>query len=291
MALSMTGYGRGIFADSRYNIVIDIKTINHRFLEVYCKLPKTYLFLEDKLRREISNRLSRGKVELTIAIEKFTEDNPIELNKTLAASYLRAIQQLQSEFNLEGPVDIPTLLSFPEIIKLSQPEENQEQIGTAALQALQVALDSLVESRRAEGQRLMLDLTEKIELLESFRNQLIELAPTVVKSYQERLVKRVAELTSGLELDPNRLAAEVALFADKSDISEELVRLASHLQQFALTVNSNEPIGRRLDFLVQELNREINTVGSKANELKISQLVIEFKSELEKIREQIQNIE
>ncbi|WP_132015442.1 YicC/YloC family endoribonuclease [Hydrogenispora ethanolica] len=288
----MTGYGRGTSATSNYTITMDIKSINHRYLEIYFKLPKPYAFLEDRLRREISNQISRGKIEVIVTIDKLaTEENLVTVNPSLLASYLKAVQELKEHFGIEGNLDVQTVVNLPELFKVTQPELDQDILAQTAGQALGMALESLIESRKIEGERLNGDLLEKIGFLHSLRQQLLELSPQVVIGYQERLSKRITELTGGIEVDPSRLAMEVALFADKSDINEELVRIESHLGQFAAALKIQEPIGRRLDFLIQELNREINTVGSKANDLKIAQLVIEFKSQLEKIREQIQNIE
>lgn len=288
----MTGYGRGVISTPSYSITIDIKSINHRFVETYFKLPKVYLFIEDRLRREVNNRISRGKIEVTVTIEKLvTEENLVQVNQSLFASYMTAIDQLKQNFGLNGTVDIQTIINLPDVFRVTQPEIDQELLSGFAVQALNSGLDSLILSRQSEGERLVKDLLAKISFLSSLRLQLIELAPLVVSTYQEKLTKRILELMNGIEIDPARIAMEVAIFADKSDINEELVRLESHLLQFTDALRSQEPIGRRLDFLVQELNREINTVGSKANDLKIAQLVIDFKSELEKIREQIQNIE
>lgn len=288
----MTGYGRGTATTSTYVITIDIKSINHRYQEIYFKLPKSYSFLEDRLRREINNRVSRGKIEVNVNIDKLTtEENLVAVNRSLLNSYLTAIEELKNEFGVPGSIDVQSLINIPDLFKVTQSELDQDSIAEIAGQVLDTALATLIESRKTEGERLVQDLVEKIAFLHSLRRQLIELAPQVVTGYQERLTKRLIELVGGIEIDPSRVAIEVAIFADKSDITEELVRIESHLTQLASFLKNQEPIGRRLDFLIQELNREINTVGSKANDLKIAQLVIEFKSVLEKIREQIQNIE
>ncbi len=288
----MTGYGRGTATTSTYVITIDIKSINHRYQEIYFKLPKSYSFLEDRLRREINNRVSRGKIEVNVNIDKLTtEENLVAVNRSLLNSYLTAIEELKNEFGVPGSIDVQSLINIPDLFKVTQSELDQDSIAEIAGQVLDTALATLIESRKTEGERLVQDLVEKIAFLHSLRRQLIELAPQVVTGYQERLTKRLIELVGGIEIDPSRVAMEVAIFADKSDITEELVRIESHLTQLASFLKNQEPIGRRLDFLIQELNREINTVGSKANDLKIAQLVIEFKSVLEKIREQIQNIE
>jgi uncharacterized protein (TIGR00255 family) len=288
----MTGYGRGVFSTEEYSITIDLKSINHRYLELYFKIPKAYQFLEDKLRREIAGKISRGKVEISLLIENLSPaEVRVELNQSIITSYLKAIRELQSNYAIAGEVDISTFISLPEIFKTLQPEEDQERLVQIVGQALDMALKSLVANRRLEGDGLCQDIRNKLQTLDKYRVGLLGLASQVVATYQEKLTKRIQELTSGVDIDPNRLATEVAIFADKSDITEETVRIESHLKQFQQIFDSNEPIGRRMDFLIQELNREINTVGSKASDINIAQLVINFKAELEKIREQIQNIE
>lgn len=288
----MTGYGRGIKVTPAYSLTIDLKSINHRYLELYFKIPKAYSFLEDKLRRDLATKVSRGKIEVTVTIEKFlSEEVLVKLNRPLLTSYFKAIAELINEFNIQGKPDLTTILNLPDVMQTVQPTEDQEQLEVLAGEVLNEAIDNLLKMRHTEGRQLVVDLQDRLAILNGYRRQLAELAPEIVSDYRIRLLKRIQELTEGIEVDPNRLATEVAIFADKSDINEELVRIESHLRQFQKTLDLNEPIGRKLDFMVQELNREINTIGSKANDLKISQIVIEFKSELEKIREQIQNIE
>lgn len=292
MALSMTGYGRGIKSTSAYSITIDIKSINHRYLEMYLKLPRSYSFLDDKLRRIITTKLSRGKIEITATIEKFiNEEVTVKLNRPLLISYFKAIGELNTDFNVNGGPDLSTILNLPDVMQIVQPSEDQEQLEALAEEVLGEAIENLIKMRRLEGGSLAQNLQEKLDVLDKFRVQLTELSSKAVTEYHARLIRRIQELTEGIDIDPNRLAVEVALFADKSDITEELVRIESHLKQIYKTLELNEPIGRKLDFIVQELNREINTIGSKGNDLQISQIVIQFKSELEKIREQIQNIE
>lgn len=292
MALSMTGYGRGVKSSPAYSITIDIKSINHRYLEINFKIPRIYSFLEDILRRDLTAKISRGKIEVSVTIEKFlTEDITVKLNRSLLTSYFKAIDELTSDFKIQGAPDLTTILSLPDVMQTIQPSEDEEQLGNLAAEVLGDAIDNLLEMRRLEGQRLAVNIRDKLAVLEGFHRQLVELAPDMVTEYRARLLKRVQELTEGIEIDPNRLAVEVAIFADKSDITEELVRIESHLRQIYKTLELDETIGRKLDFIVQELNREINTIGSKGNDLTLSQIVIQFKSELEKIREQIQNIE
>lgn len=292
MALSMTGYGRGAFSSEDFNVTIDLKSINHRYLELYFKIPKSYSFLEDKLRREISGKISRGKVEISVTIEQLSLMNDqVELNQSYLRSYLRVIRELKENCGIEGEIDIKTMITLPELLEYHQADIDPEKLFENVRQALNIALQSLIENRKIEGHGLCRDIYDKLSTLENYRQDLLVQAPKVVTVYQEKLTKRIAELTEGIEIDQGRLALEVAVFADKSDITEELVRIESHLKQFRQILENIEPIGRRMDFLIQELNREINTVGSKASDITIAQLVINFKAELEKIREQIQNIE
>lgn len=288
----MTGYGRGTKSVPEYTITIDLKSVNHRYLEIYFKIPKTYSFLEDKLRRDITQKISRGKLEVVVTVERFSPDTTlVELNKPLAMSYIKALNELKDEFKVSGEINLQSLTAWNDIFKSTQPAEDQDYIAEVASGALIEALVALMSMRRQEGEGLTRDLLSKVDLLDEMRLTIQTLVPTVVSSYQEKLTKRIQELTGGIEIDPNRLAAEIALFADKADISEELVRLGSHHQQFISLISSDQPVGRKLDFLIQEMNREINTIGSKGNDLKIAQIVIDFKAELERIREQIQNIE
>lgn len=292
MALSMTGYGRGVKSKDEYLITIEVKSINHRYLELYFRIPKAYYFLEDRLRRDISSKIARGKLEVTVNIERFNLiESQVELDKALLTSYITTIQEMKEEFKLKGKLTLASTINLPNIFKFNQPEDDQDKLFSIAGAALAEALNSLLEARAAEGERIGNDLQSRITSLEKWRNDLLTVAPEVVINYQEKLMQRIQELTGGLEIDPGRLAMEIAIFADKADISEELVRTKSHLQQFIDALRLVEPVGRRLDFIIQELNREINTIGSKANDLRITQVVIAFKTELEKIREQIQNIE
>lgn len=206
-------------------------------------------------------------------------------------AYIKMIREAKTSFHLKGNLNVQSMIKLPEIFKISGADEDPEKLIIVTSQALDDALTALIEMRKIEGNELCNNLRSRLGLLQDLRLQLLEWAPMVVVNYQEKLLKRIQELAGGVDVDPNRIATEVAFFADKADVTEELERIESHVLQFLQTLDSKESIGRRLDFLIQELNREINTVGSKANDLKISQTVITFKVELEKMREQIQNIE
>jgi uncharacterized protein (TIGR00255 family) len=288
----MTGYGRGSQTTALYNVTIDVKSVNHRYLDIYFKITKNFGFLEERLRRVINGKISRGKLDITLNIERMAAPEVrVELNRPLLAAYLAAIREMQSAYQLQGVVDIQAVLALPDVLSPGQPEEDQDQLTAAAGQALEQALAALIRMRQAEGEQLVNDLQQKLTVMCQYYSDLTRAAPLVVTGYREKLAKRVQELAGEIDLDPQRLAAEVAIFADRSDISEELARLESHLRQFTETLNLDGPVGRKLDFLIQELNREINTIGSKANDLQIARIVINFKTELEKLREQIQNLE
>jgi len=288
----MTGYGRGVKTTADYSITIDVKSVNHRYLDINFRIPKNYAYLEDKLRRDLSQFVSRGKIDVSVNIESFINNRTqIKLNHSVITAYLASAAELKGIYAIPGELDLPTIVRLPEVFELTPVEEDQETVSQIASEALAEAMAILLAMRRREGQKLVEDFMQRINILSNLRHQITELAPSVVELYRERLTKRIQDLTGGIEVDPNRVAMEVAIFAERSDINEELVRIASHLQQFTHALNLDEPIGRKLDFLIQELNREINTIGSKANDLQISQIVIEFKAELEKLREQVQNIE
>ncbi len=288
----MTGYGRGVKTTADYSITIDVKSVNHRYLDINFRIPKNYAYLEDKLRRDLSQFVSRGKIDVSVNIESFINNRTqIKLNHSVITAYLTSAAELKGIYAIPGELDLPTIVRLPEVFELTPVEEDQETVSQIASEALAEAMAILLAMRRREGQKLVEDFMQRINILSNLRHQITELAPSVVELYRERLTKRIQDLTGGIEVDPNRVAMEVAIFAERSDINEELVRIASHLQQFTHALNLDEPIGRKLDFLIQELNREINTIGSKANDLQISQIVIEFKAELEKLREQVQNIE
>jgi len=288
----MTGYGRAAENAHGYSLTIDLRSVNHRYLELNFKIPRTYFFLEDKLRQELTARLSRGKIDINVNIERlFTDETSLELNLPLVLAYLKAAQELKDKYQLSGELEVNTMLNFPDIFQSGQNETEEETILKSAASTLNDAINELLRMRQMEGLKLREDLEKRIALLQGMHSQISLITPNLVFTYKEKMTKRIKELTEGVEIDPNRITAEAAIFADRSDISEELVRLDSHLQQFLRTLQFSEPIGRKLDFIIQELNREINTIGSKAGDLQIAQIVINFKAELEKMREQVQNIE
>jgi len=293
MVKSMTGYGRGEAADADYRFTLEMKSVNQRFLETNVRLPRQLAAVEETIKKGIQNRISRGKVDVFCSFEEISAKNcRLTVDKDLAIAYYNALNELAEALPLqEEAVSLRQIAAFPGVIVNEKAEEDLEAITVLVQQALDQALTAFIAMREREGAELKADLLSRKAVIEANVARIAELAPAVPQEYSRKLHARIGELMGGAPVDAGRLAQEVALFADHADISEELTRLNSHLLQFAELLEATEPIGRKLEFLLQEMNREVNTTGSKSNSLEISKLVIECKSELEKIREQIQNIE
>lgn len=292
MVNSMTGFGRGEAEGDGFYFSVEIKAVNHRFLEISVKQPRSFLMFEELIRKKVQERLQRGRIEIYINIKEIEERQRIvKVDKELSLAYDNSLRELAKELKIGYITDVFQLISLPEVLSLEEEEIEEELLFPVLEKALDKALNELVFMREREGERLKKDLEEKIQNLKRLTGEIRARAPQISVEYRERLQERLADLLSDTTLDESRLAMEVALLADKASVDEELVRLESHLEEFGVILASTEPIGRRLDFLVQEMNREINTIGSKANDLTITRQVLESKSELEKIREQIQNIE
>lgn len=292
MIKSMTGFGRGKIEDGGKELMVEIKTVNHRYCDIYIKMPRQISFVEDKVREVIRKNISRGKVDVYISYDDFGEDSKdIFVDEILAKAYSRSVEYLRDEFGLKDDISVSLIARFPDVLRVEKPEEDEEKIWSLLSLALNDALAALISMRQVEGEGLMLDLLERTTVIENNIKEISIRAPEVVKEYKCRLESRIKELLDQQIVDENRMAMEVAIFADRCNIDEELVRLGSHIKQLRETLRLSQPVGRKLDFLLQELNREINTIGSKANDLIITNQVVEIKSELEKIREQIQNIE
>jgi len=292
LANSMTGFGRGEAEGLGYRFSIEIKSVNHRYLEVLVKTPRTLNVFEDPIRKIIQESVQRGRIEIYINSKETEEKKSlVKVDKDLALAYDNSLKELASLLNSAYLTDIYRLVSLPEVLRVEDEETDLEALWPLLAGAVQDALAELLEMRQSEGERLCFDLSARLATLKKITDRISLRAPLVVVEYQERLKERLNNLLSDAVLDETRLAMEVALFADRAAIDEELVRLYSHFEQFEKILNTAGPVGRKLDFLVQEMNREVNTIGSKANDLEIAQLVVDGKSELEKIREQIQNIE
>ncbi|MGI6648101.1 MAG: YicC/YloC family endoribonuclease [Bacillota bacterium] len=293
MLRSMTGFGRGEAVITGKRITVEIKSVNHRYCEVATRLPRIYSALEEKIRRTVQARVSRGRLDVFVNVVQEGEKTAlVKVDKGLAMAYYNSLRELGELLQISPEITAEQLSHFPGVLVLQEEEDDLDILWSGLEEAIILAMDSLVEMREIEGNRLNYDIIHRIGKIEQFINEISVQEPKVVNNYRERLSNRVRELISDqLVVDESRLATEVAVFAERCNITEELVRLNSHLTQFRQLINSDDSIGRKLDFLVQELHREANTIGSKANDAEISHLVVEIKSELEKIREQIQNVE
>ncbi len=290
---SMTGFGRGAKTGEEFSVSVEIKTVNNRFLDVNLRISNELQMLESLLKRKISSRLSRGRVDVNLTFER-TNEVVYELNRPMIAGYVRAMKQMQEEFSLSGEPDLNVIARLPNALQTAKNDLPETTIAEIE-NALDLALDELEKMREIEGETLKIELNSRLDEIENQLPVIEENVPLVVENYQIRLNKRITELLakneSQIELDQARIAQEVAYLADKSDISEEISRLKSHISQFRETLDSDVEIGKRLDFLSQELNREANTILSKATDLTIKEAGLTIKTEIEKIREQVQNVE
>jgi len=292
MIKSMTGFGRGEKREDGKEFVVEIKTVNHRYSDIYIKIPRQISFLEDRVRDVVSKRISRGKADVFISYDNYGEDSrKVIFDEALAKAYLNAVEQLRDKYGLKDDISVSLISGFPDVLRVEKEEEDAEKLWELLGEAVENALDALVSMREIEGQELKKNVLEKADCIEGILAEITKRAPNVVYEYKKRLENRIKELLDQQTVDESRIAMEVAIFADRCSIDEELVRLGSHINQLRETFNLEQPVGRKLDFLLQEMNREINTIGSKASDLEITRYVVEVKSELEKIREQIQNIE
>lgn len=291
MIKSMTGFGRGKYENEGRNYTVDIKSVNHKYTDISVRLPRFLNSEEDKIRKRISSAISRGKVDVLVTFENYSSKGTnIRINKDLAKDYIRELKSLAEETELKFNVDVIDISKFPEILKIEDTQD-EELIGKELMIAVDDALEKFISMREIEGTRLVQDIEQRIYLIQNKVNEITEFSSTLVKEYMEKLKVRVNELLEPSTVDENRLMQEIVIFSDKSSIEEELTRLKSHMSQFLELIKQSSPIGKKIDFLIQEINREVNTIGSKANCLDITNRVIEIKTEVENIREQIQNIE
>ncbi len=292
MLMSMTGYGRSERQNNDFHCVVEARSVNHRYCEVSIRLPRALAPLENKIREVVRGRFSRGRFDLAVSLNMTAlAGQGVQYNRTLAWQYRQALEALQTELQLPGIIDLGLLVQFRDILQIEETTPDLEAVWALIFPTLEEALTLLLEMRKTEGEFLATDITQRLSVLEKYSHQIAERIPLMIASYRERLHERITQLLGEVELDPNRLAQEVVIFAERSDISEELTRLASHIQEFRSIMTSPEAVGRKLDFLLQEMHREINTIGSKASDALIAQVIVQMKSELEKIREQVQNIE
>ncbi|HAA64934.1 MAG TPA: YicC family protein [Thermoanaerobacter sp.] len=290
MIKSMTGYGRGEIKEKGYYITVEIKSLNHRFLDINCRMNKLLSGLEEKVREFVSKQIARGRIELNIGFEVYERSiNVIEIDENLLSEYLRVFTDVKSKFELEGFIKVSDLVYLPEVIRVKNEDLDLEEIWELLKLPLGEAINNLIDMRNKEGIKLYDDVVNRIDKISEIVKEIEDLSFVVVEDYRKRLEQRIKEL--GVDIDPNRMAMEIAVIADKSCIAEEITRLKSHIVQFKDSLKEEGSIGKKLDFIVQEMNREANTIASKSIDYRISNKVIDLKNEIEKIREQVQNIE
>lgn len=292
MIKSMTGFGRReVLKDSR-KFTVELKSVNHRYLDVNIRMPKKLNFFETSIRTLLKSYADRGKVDIFITYEDLSQSQvSVKYNAALAAEYLKYLNQMAEEFSLDNDVRVSTLSRYPEVFTMEECSEDEDELWNGLKEALEGAFSQFVEMRTKEGERLKEDILLKLDLLSEQIRFIEERSPQIIAEYRTKLEEKMRELLEDTQIDDNRIAAEVILFADKICTDEEVVRLKSHIQHMKETLEESNGIGRKLDFIAQEMNREANTILSKANDLDISNRAISLKTEIEKIREQIQNIE
>jgi uncharacterized protein (TIGR00255 family) len=289
----MTGYGQGDYALGKMKFAAEVKSVNYRYRDVVIRLPKTLQVLEDEMRSLVASTFRRGRIEVMLQIEKGAEEAlaDLELNLPLVRSYLAVFQQLKEEFGVEGKVAPHEFCQMKDVVLIKPEELDMDQVREGLKEALRLALDSCDSMKTQEGKALEEDFLKRLSMVQAHLADIAERAPLVVEEYKRRLEDKISQIAPDVELDENRIRQEVVIFADKCDITEEIVRTRSHLGQFKHYLSVDDAVGRRLDFLLQEIHREINTMSAKASDSSISAKVVEIKAELEKLREQAQNVE
>lgn len=292
MVKSMTGFGREHVVANGREIIVEIRSVNHRYYEFTARTPRSYGYLDEKLKAFLKNGISRGKVEASVTIyNQEGTDAEIELNESVVKGYLQALRCSAETLELDDDLTLTSIMRLPDIFTVVKKTDDEEVIWNEVKAVAQVALDRFVEMRNVEGQKMYDDISSRLDFIEQTVGKVEAQSPTVSENYRDRLYAKIKEVLGDRNIDEQRVLTEVAIFSEKVAIDEETVRLRSHIAQFRDLIQSSEPVGRKLDFLVQELNREVNTIGSKAQDLSITKMVVDLKSEIEKIREQIQNIE
>ena len=289
---SMTGYGRKETILNGKKVLCEIKSVNHRYTDYSVKVPRNYGFLEDKARTFVSGYISRGKVDVYISVESYDEpDKEIVVNTELAKSYIEALYELRDKVGLKDDISVTSVSRYPDIFKSEKLEEDEQVLWNTVCEVLESAVLEFVAMREREGERIEKDLCQRVEYMKTLCKRIDERSPETVTEYRNKLYSKIKEILGDRTIYEARVLTEVAIFADKVAVNEEIVRLESHFNEFYDIIAKNEPAGRKLDFLIQEINREVNTTGSKANDVEIAKLVVELKGEIEKLREQVQNIE
>ena len=292
MIKSMTGYGRSQKILNGRDILVEIRSVNHRYYEYSSRIPRAYNYIDEKLKTLLKSRISRGKVDVSVTINNIEgRDTEIVINKGVAEGYVNALRSVAEDLNVADDLTLSKLIKLPDIFNVQKTPDNEEEVWNDVSEVAAEALERFVAMRETEGEKMRLDVLEKSECIMEMVAKVEELSPQTAENYRERLYKKLSEVLESRDIDEQRILTEAAVFAEKIAVDEETVRLRSHISQLRELVNSDESIGRKLDFIVQEMNREVNTISSKAQDLGITKLVVDMKAELEKIREQIQNIE
>ena len=291
MIKSMTGYGKSSLSINSREYQAEIKTVNHKYVDTTIRIPRIISYLEDDVRKLIISKLKRGKVDVLITFENFNkDDSEIKINKELAKMYIDSFKDLAQEENLSTNIDVTEITKLPDVV-IVKSNIDEEQIKTELLQVVENAINNLIEMRQSEGNRISGDILAKISQIEEKNEEIFGLSTGLIREYVVKLETRIKEILKTEELDKSRLMQEIVIYADKCSVEEEVTRLRSHISQLREIIKSKEPTGKKMDFLIQEMNRETNTIGSKANNLEITNRVIDIKTILEDIREQVQNIE
>ncbi|MBP3415583.1 MAG: YicC family protein [Clostridia bacterium] len=292
MVRSMTGYGRCQELVNGKDITVEIKAVNHRYFEFSARTSRGYSFLEEKLKSFVNAAVSRGKVDMFVSIVSVDDDScVVELNKTLADGYITALRKMAEEYSIRDDISVMSVSRYPDILTVRKAPDDEDKVWEDVKSVAQKALDGFISMRTAEGEKLLADVQSRLSAILSMVGEVELHQPETMAKYKERLREKIIELLGDAKVDEQRLLTECAIFADRIAVDEETVRLRSHIAQFESIINSGEPVGRKLDFVVQEMNREANTIGSKAQNTDIAHIVVNIKAEIEKIREQIQNIE
>ncbi len=292
MIRSMTGFGRAQVSVEGYNITVEIRSVNNRYFDFYAKMPRAFSFIEEKVKSLLSTEISRGKVECSLQIETTADESVIvSINEPLAVGYVKAVEELAEKFEVKNDLTALSLARFSDILSITKAPVDEEDFWNKVQVAVKDALAEFIKMREIEGEKLKADVLSRADLIINNVAYIEERSPETVKAYSEKLLERMKTVLGDTQVDEARILTEAAIYADKVAVAEETVRLRSHIDQLHSMLDSNEAVGRKLDFLVQEINREANTIGSKAQDVDIARRVIDIKAEVEKIREQIQNIE
>lgn len=292
MVMSMTGFGRAELSVGTRDIIVEIKSVNHRYYEFSCRTGRGYSFLEDKLKKYVGERVSRGKVDMYVSVTENDDTSvEVELNRPLASGYIKAMKTLAQDYQVADDISVSGLSRFGDIFQIHRPPTDEEAVFNDVKVAVDAAMEHFISMRAAEGERLRDDILSRADTILSIVGEIEERSPVTVKEYRDRLYQKLTEVLENNNIDEQRILTEAAIFADKVAVDEETVRLRSHFAQMRSFFESGVPIGRKLDFIVQEMNREANTIGSKVTDSALAHKVVDIKAEIEKIREQVQNIE